>query len=84
MTGLDLAKAVDVASAALTAFLKLSGPLYRPSDAGSVWVYDLDDSEPLGFQMFAAHLASAASIPDQPIVPTPTVPTPVVPVTTTP
>ncbi len=84
MTGLEAAKAVDIASDALVKVLRASGPLNRPSNNGSVWVYALDPTAPLGFRMFAAQLASAVGtedpgmspIPVQPIAPVAPMPQP--------
>jgi hypothetical protein len=71
MTGLEAAKAVDVAADALVKVLRASGPINRPSDDGSVWVYALDPTAPLGFRMFAAVRASSVGIaePDRGPVP---------------
>lgn len=64
MTGLEAAKAVDVAADALVKVLRASGPINRPSNDGSVWVYALDPTAPLGFRMFGAVLAGSVGIMD--------------------
>jgi hypothetical protein len=76
MNGLDVAKAVDAACGAMVTFLKASGPLYRPSDQGAIWVYILDGKEPLGFKMFPAVPANSMSVEDPPSTPVAPTPTP--------